>query len=103
MEDSEFALEHVDLPEINICGSFVEGNFEIMRVNITKNREKKGTETWRTFSGLWKGWRGSQRSASEPGKAVVQVLGSPDHHGEEVIGDWDDVWSLVGSPGSLLN
>ena len=35
MEDSEFALEHVDFPEINIWGSFVDRNFEIMRVNIT--------------------------------------------------------------------
>ena len=42
MEDSEFALEHVGCPEINIWGSFVDRNFEIMRVNITKKREKRG-------------------------------------------------------------
>lgn len=34
-------MEHVDFPEINIWGSFVDRNFEIMKVTSLK-REKKG-------------------------------------------------------------
>lgn len=35
-------MEHVDFPEINIWGSFVDRNFEIVKVNITKKREERG-------------------------------------------------------------
>lgn len=104
MEDSEFALEHVDFPEINIWGSFVDRNFEIMRVNITKKREERGrnlenhplVDCGRAGEAV----RGVQVSQ---GRQWHRCWGSPDHQGEEVIRDWEDVWSLVGSPGSLLN
>lgn len=62
MEDDGFALGYIESLQIKIWGSFVEGNFLIMRVDSNKKGEGPRTKTLGTFLWrMWKGWRSQVR------------------------------------------